>query len=93
MEDMPEEVYIDGIDQTSFLIMDDGKSLREQIYYWFQSTFAALRMRECKSHVKVILPQQQMLWIDMAIIQDVGVALWLFNLYIDTADVGQFAGL
>ncbi len=81
--DMPQEVYVDGIDQTSFLIMDDGQSLREQVYYWFQSTFAAIRMREYKSHVKVILPQQQMLWIDMATIQDVGVAPWLFNLYID----------
>jgi arylsulfatase len=81
--DMPEDVYIDGIDQTSFLIMDDGESLREQIYYWFQATFAAIRMREYKSHVKVILPQREMLWIDMATVQDVGVAPWLFNLYID----------
>lgn len=83
LADMPDAAYIDGIDQTSFLIIDDGESLREQIYYWFGSTFAAIRMREYKSHVKVVLAQREMLWIDMSTVQDVGLAPWLFNLFID----------
>lgn len=83
LEDLPQDVYIDGINQTSFLLMDEGESLRDQIYYWFGSTLAAIRMREYKSHVKVILPQRQLLWIDMATVQDVALAPWLFNLFID----------
>jgi arylsulfatase len=46
-------------------------------------TFAAMRMREFKVHTKVIIPQASFLWIDMATMNDVGTAPWLFNLYID----------
>lgn len=81
--DMPADTYIDGIDQSSFLLLEGGQSLRDQVYFWFGSSLAAIRMREYKSHIKVILPQQQLLWIDMATVQDVGLAPWLFNLFID----------
>lgn len=50
---------------------------------WLGSTFAALRMREYKAHVKVTLPQDKFLYIDMATVQSTGLAPWLFNLYID----------
>ena len=80
---IPTDRYIDGIDQTSFLLMDDGQSARENVYFWMGGTFAAMRMREFKVHTKVIIPQASFLWIDMATMNDVGTAPWLFNLYID----------
>lgn len=42
-----------------------------------------VRMREYKLHLKVVLPQSTHMHIDMATVQDVGLAPWLFNLYID----------
>ena len=80
---IPADRYIDGIDQTSFLLMDDCQSARENVYFWMGGTFAAMRMREYKIHTKVIIPQASFLWIDMATMNDVGTAPWLFNLYID----------
>jgi arylsulfatase len=71
---IPTDRYIDGIDQTPFLLMEDGQSARENLYLWMGGTFAAMRMREYKSHTKVILPQASFLWIDMARMNDAGTA-------------------
>ena len=40
-------------------------------------------MQEYKVHVKVVLPEAPHMNIDYSTIQDVGLAPWLFNLYID----------
>lgn len=80
---LPTDRYFDGVNQTSFLLADNGESERENVYMWMGSTFAAMRMREYKIHTKVIIPQANFLWIDMATMNDVGTAPWLFNLYID----------
>jgi hypothetical protein len=42
-----------------------------------------MRMYEYKIHVKVVEVKAQWLWTDMSTITDVGLAPWLFNLYID----------
>jgi arylsulfatase len=80
---LPNDRYYDFIDQTSFLLQDDGRSKREAVYFWWGAHPVACRMREYKAHVKVILPQSPHMHIDMATLQDVGLAPWLFNLYID----------
>jgi arylsulfatase len=80
---LPKDVYIDGIDQTSFLLHDEGESNRECVFFWWKSELTALRMREYKWHQKVLLPQSTFMYIDMATLQDVGTAPWLFNLYVD----------
>jgi arylsulfatase len=80
---IPTDRYIDGIDQTSFLLADDGHSKREKVYIWTESDFVALRMYEYKIMIKVVAPQAQWLDIDMTTVSDVGLAPWLFNLYID----------
>ncbi|MEI6891240.1 MAG: arylsulfatase [Pontiella sp.] len=82
-DQIPTDRYIDGINQASFLLHDEGRSKRDCIYYWWGSEFMAIRLREYKLHMKVILPQTTHMYIDMATIQDVGLAPWLFNLYID----------
>jgi arylsulfatase A-like enzyme len=40
--------YIDGVDQTSFLLDDAGESNRKYLYYWLTNVFSALRVGEWK---------------------------------------------
>ncbi len=80
---LPKDLYIDGVDQTSFLLHDEGLGKRECVFFWYKSNLMAVRLREYKEHVKVILPQSTFMHIDMATVQDTATAPWLFNLYID----------
>ncbi|MEA3274331.1 MAG: arylsulfatase, partial [Pseudomonadota bacterium] len=80
---IPTNVYIDGIDQTAFLLTENGKSMRDKVFVWSQTDFLALRMYEYKLHFKVIDTDRTLLDIDMATKTDLGLAPWLFNLYID----------
>lgn len=48
--------YLDGIDQTSFLLDDHGASNRRSELYWYLTTFAAVRMDEWKAHREVSVP-------------------------------------
>jgi arylsulfatase len=82
-EKMPTDRYLDGVDQTSFLLDDEGQGNRECVFFWYKSDLMAVRMREYKQHVKVILPHSTFMHIDMATVQDTATAPWLFNLYID----------
>ena len=45
---MPEDRYIDGVDQTSFLLDPEGVSNRKYLYYWLTNVFSALRVGEWK---------------------------------------------
>lgn len=80
---LPQDRYYDFIDQTSFLLHDEGSSNREAVHFWWGSELMACRMREYKAHVKVVLPQSPHMYIDFSTLEDVGLAPWLFNLYID----------
>ncbi len=80
---LPKDRYIDGVDQTSFLLHDEGLGNRECVFFWYKSNLMAVRMREYKAHVKVILPQSTFMHIDMATVHDTATAPWLFNLHID----------
>jgi len=82
-DQLPSDRYYDYIDQTSFLLHDKGHSNREAVYHWWGSELMACRMREYKAHVKVVLPLATHMHIDMATVQNVGLAPWLFNLYVD----------
>jgi arylsulfatase len=44
----PKDRYIDGIDQTSFLLADAGLSNRKYVYYWLQEVLSGLRVAEYK---------------------------------------------
>lgn len=81
--ELPDDRYYDGIDQTSFLIVEGGESRREHVYNWLGKQLAAMRMREYKAHLLVTLAQEKFLYIDMATVVPTGLAPWLFNLYID----------
>ena len=80
---IPTDRYIDGIDQTSFLIADEGHSRREKVYIWNVADFIAMRMYEYKLYRKIITTDAQWLDIDATTEHDTGLSPWLFNLYID----------
>ncbi|WP_424630459.1 arylsulfatase [Bradyrhizobium sp. SYSU BS000235] len=80
---IPADRYIDGIDQTSFLLANDGKSNREKVFIWVEHNLAGMRMYGYKIVTKVVQEQAQWLNIDMTTVSNVGLAPWLFNLYID----------
>ena len=80
---LPADRYIDGIDQTSFLLADEGRSNREKVFFWNEADLMAMRMYEYKIHMKIVEPHAEWLDIDMTTVADVGLAPWLFNLYID----------
>ena len=45
---IPNDRYIDGVDQTSFLLTPSGESNRKFVYYWLVNVFSALRVGEWK---------------------------------------------
>jgi arylsulfatase len=45
---VPEDRYIDGVDQSSFLLATEGLSNRKFEYYWLGQQFSALRVGEYK---------------------------------------------
>jgi arylsulfatase len=45
---IPKDRYIDGVDQTSFLLSDGGLSNRKYVWYWLMDTFSAMRVAEYK---------------------------------------------
>lgn len=83
LDRLPDDRYFDGIDQASFLLVDEAQSRREKVFIWAQYTPMAMRMYEFKMHSKVMGRDAQWLDIDMATISEVGLAPWLFNLHID----------
>ncbi|MBN9286849.1 MAG: arylsulfatase [Gammaproteobacteria bacterium 39-13] len=53
---VPKERYIDGIDQTSFLLAKNGESNRRSILYFWNDQLAGTRMDEFKLMTLVQLP-------------------------------------
>jgi arylsulfatase len=82
-DDALPEFYVDSIDQTSFLIANNGQSKREHVYVYCEESFMAIRIREYKLHMHAINAVSTFMAIDYSARQDVGLAPWLFNLFID----------
>jgi arylsulfatase A-like enzyme len=51
---VPSDRFIDGVDQTSFLLAPGGSSNRKYQYYWLLRTFSALRCGEYKMMIASI---------------------------------------
>jgi arylsulfatase len=47
-DEVPTDRYIDSIDQTSYLLAEDGASNRKYIYYWLGDQFSGIRFGEYK---------------------------------------------
>ena len=75
--------YIDGIDQTGFLLADDGKSARQTVFFYSETSLTAVRWQEYKVHLKVFQTQSPRRNIDESTLVTTGTAPWVFNLYMD----------
>ncbi len=82
-EALPQDRYYDFIDQTSYLLHDEGRSKREAVYFWWGTEVMACRMKEFKVHIKVVDPVEAHMHLDYSLMHDVGLVPWFFNLYID----------
>ncbi|GAA5123311.1 arylsulfatase [Luteolibacter yonseiensis] len=80
---IPSERFIDGIDQTSYLLADDGKSKRDAVFMYAENTLTAVRWLEYKVHFKVFLNQSAHRNLDESTLNNLGMAPWVYNLYMD----------
>ncbi len=75
--------YIDGIDQTGFLLADDGRSNRQAVFMYGGNGVVAMRWQEYKIHTSVYLTQQPMRNLDESVLTSTGDWPWVYNLYMD----------
>lgn len=54
LDKMPKNQFIDGIDQTSFLLADNGESNRPVVYHYLNGKLTALRFWEYKYHLYTV---------------------------------------
>jgi arylsulfatase len=83
LDKIPTDKPIDGINQASFLLVDNAESNRDRVYTWVESEFMSIRLHEYKMYFNVTDSENPHLGIDQSTVTKVGLAPWLFNLYID----------
>ena len=83
LDKQPTDNYIDGIDQSSFLLADGGQTKRHATYFWAGTDFSAIRVAEFKIYLKPLLNQQPMTSVGGAMVVQSGSAPWTFNLNVD----------
>ena len=83
VDKIPHERYIDGIDQTGFLLADSGETARQAVFSYNQADFSGLRWGEFKAYFKVQLFDQPFSNISMSTFVPVGVSPWVFDIYRD----------
>ena len=82
-ESIPSERYIDGIDQASFLIADEGKSKRDAVFMYAENEMMAVRWMEYKVHFKVFENKAARRNLDESVVHNLGMSPWVYNLYMD----------
>lgn len=75
--------YVDGIDQSGFLLADDGESARQTVFMYSGTTLTAVRWMEYKIHLKVFDTPTARQNIDQSMLANTGSSPWVFNLYTD----------
>lgn len=75
--------YIDGIDQTGFLLADNGQSARQAVFMYGGNGVVAMRWQEYKIHTSVYLTQEPMKNLDESVLTSTGDWPWVYNLYMD----------
>jgi arylsulfatase A-like enzyme len=75
--------YIDGIDQSGFLLADNGESARQTVYFYSDTSLTAMRWKEYKVHLRVFQTQAARQNIDESTLVPTGATPWVFNLYAD----------
>lgn len=80
---LPTDRYIDGVDQTSFLLADNGQSNREAVFMYSERNLMAVRWEEYKVHFKVFQTSVPGSNIDESTLVSTGLSPWVYNLYLD----------
>ncbi len=80
---LPDDRYIDGVDQTSFLLADNGRSNREAVFMYSERSLTAIRWEEFKIHFKVFQTPVPGSNIDESTLVSTGLSPWVYNLYLD----------
>jgi arylsulfatase A-like enzyme len=89
---IPKDRYIDGIDQTSFLLADDGLSNRKYVYFWLQDNYSGHRVAEYKIMFKgMSFDDFDVVNADSATTLETYTNAKLFNLYLDPKERYSFA--
>ncbi len=89
---IPKDRYIDGIDQTSFLLADDGLSNRKTVYFWLRDTYSGHRVAEYKvMFVGTSFDDFDVVNADSATTLETYPSTKLFNLYLDPKERYSFS--
>lgn len=75
--------YIDGVNQTGFLLGDNGESARQAVFMYSENNLMAMRWQEFKIHMRVFNTAETRQNIDASTIAVTGMSPWVFNLYAD----------
>lgn len=87
----PKDQYLDGIDQTSFLLTDGGLSNRKYVYFWLQDTLSGLRVAEYKFMVAgTSWDEPDVVNGESATVLEAYPTPKLFNLYLDPKERYSF---
>lgn len=78
---IPSTNYIDGVDQASFLLSDNGESNRNAVFMYSETNFMAVRWQEYKLHMKVFITSEPRKNLDQSTVQNIGMSPWVYNLY------------
>lgn len=84
---LPDNLYYDGIDQTSYLLAKNGESKRQAEFIWNRADLCAVRWRDYKIHFKIFDVKQAGRNIDASFVGDIGTAPWVYNLNVDPKEM------
>lgn len=80
---LPNNLYFDGIDQTAFILAENGRSRRQIEFLWSGTNLCAVRWKDYKVHFKIFETKVPRRNLDATILSDIGTAPWVFNLNVD----------
>ena len=89
---LPSDRYIDGVDQSAFLLTPEGRSHRKHHYYWLKEHFSALRCGEYKMVLRSTSDDGEGAWGPggfTGILQQHAYAA-LYNLYLDPKETHNY---
>lgn len=83
LDKQPKDNYIDGVDQSSFLLADGGQTKRHATFFWSGYDFSAVRVNEFKAYLKPVMAHQPMAGLTATTVVQTGGIPWAFNLNVD----------
>lgn len=86
-DQIPSSNYIDGVDQTSFLLTNNGSSNRNAIFMYSETNLTAVRWQEYKVHFKIFDVREPRKNLDQSTLLNVGMSPWVYNLYNDPKEM------